>query len=75
VAHRKAVLMVRQNLNPDSAYADVALHGDGLTSLQYRLKDGQATAEVRSTLSMPELSELSGEVTNSRCMPVSPAKN
>jgi len=54
VAHRKAVLMIRQNLNPDSAYADAALHGDGLTSLQYRPKDGDATAEVRSTLSMPE---------------------
>ena len=34
--HRKAVLMVRQSLDADSAYADVALHGNGLTSLQYR---------------------------------------
>jgi len=30
VDHRKAVLMVRQNLNPDSAYADVSLHGESL---------------------------------------------
>src|SRR5437763_6368328 len=36
VDHRKAVLMIRQNLNADSAYADIAVHGDGLTSLQYR---------------------------------------
>jgi hypothetical protein len=36
VAHRKAMLMVRQNLDPNSAYADVAWHGDGLTSLQFR---------------------------------------
>ena len=35
-AHRKAVLMVRQDLDADSAYADIAIHGDGLTSLQYR---------------------------------------
>src|SRR5437879_11330077 len=28
-AHRKAVLMVRQTLEADSPYADVALHGDG----------------------------------------------
>ncbi len=53
VDHRKAVLMVRQNLNPDSAYADVALHGDGLTSLQFRPKAGEATSEVRSELKMP----------------------
>lgn len=53
VDHRKAVLMVRQNLNPDSAYADVALHGDGLTSLQFRPKAGEATQEIRSTLKMP----------------------
>jgi len=30
--HRKAVLMFRQSLDADSAYADVALHGNGLTS-------------------------------------------
>src|SRR5260370_22237375 len=33
--HRKGVLMLRQDLTPGSAYADVALHGDGLTSLQF----------------------------------------
>jgi TolB protein len=53
VDHRKAVLMVRQNLAPDSPYADVALHGDGLTSLQYRLKAGGETDEMRSDLNMP----------------------
>ena len=53
VDHRKAVLMVRQNLNPNSAYADVSLHGDGLTSLQFRPKAGEATSEVRSELKMP----------------------
>ena len=29
-AHRKACLIMRQGLDADSAYADVALHGDGL---------------------------------------------
>jgi len=53
VDHRKAVLMIRQSLNPDSAYADVALHGDGLTSLQFRPKAAAATEELRSTLKMP----------------------
>ena len=33
---RKAFLMVRQSLEADSADADVVVHGDGLTSLQFR---------------------------------------
>ncbi len=57
VAHRKAALMIRQSLDPDAAYADVALHGDGLTSLQFRPTAGAATQEVRqeakSDLSAP----------------------
>src|SRR5688500_5417809 len=35
--HRKSVLIIRQSLEPNSAYADAALHGDGLTSLQYQI--------------------------------------
>ncbi|MGE5647476.1 MAG: TolB family protein [Acidobacteriota bacterium] len=53
VEHRKAVLMVRQSLDAGSPYADVALHGDGLTSLQYRLAAGGETAEVQSALKGP----------------------
>jgi TolB protein len=53
VDHRKAVLMIRQNLDRDAAYADVALHGDGLTSLQFRPAAGAETLEQRSTLNMP----------------------
>src|SRR5204862_3836197 len=45
--HRKAVLMIRQSLDADSAYADAALHGDGLTSLQYRETKGARTYEIR----------------------------
>jgi TolB protein len=51
--HRKAALMIRQSLRPDSAYADVALHGDGLTSLQYRAAAGAETQEIRSDLKAP----------------------
>src|ERR1700675_4038150 len=46
--HRKAVLMVRQSLEADSAYADVALHGNGLTALQYRDEKGAATHEIQT---------------------------
>src|ERR1700688_4026674 len=50
-AHRKALLMMRQSLEPDSAYVDVALHGDGLTSLQYREAKGAPTHEIQSNIS------------------------
>jgi hypothetical protein len=51
--HRKAVLMIRQSLDADSVYADAALHGDGLTSLQFRTAKGEATHEIRSNQSAP----------------------
>jgi hypothetical protein len=52
-AHRKAVLMIRESLDPDSAYVDLALHGNGLTSLQYRDAKGAMTHEVQSNISAP----------------------
>jgi len=51
--HRKACLIVRQSLDPDSAYVDVALHGDGLTSLQFREARGASTHEVQSSTKAP----------------------
>jgi TolB protein len=45
--HRKAGLMLRASLAPDSAYADVAVHGNGLVSLQYRLRAGGPTHEIQ----------------------------
>jgi TolB protein len=51
--HRKAVLMIRQSLQPDSVYADIALHGVGLTSLQYRPATGANTEEVQAKISAP----------------------
>jgi len=52
--HRKAVLMLRQDLDADSVYADVALHGNGLVSLQYRDEKGGATHEIQSNISAPK---------------------
>jgi len=52
-AHRKAMLMIRQSLDPDSAYVDVARHGDGLTSLQYRGERGDVTREIETSVSGP----------------------
>jgi TolB protein len=46
VGHRKAVLMVRQSLDPGAAYADAVSHGDGLTSLQFRGAANEQTYQV-----------------------------
>ena len=53
-AHKKAALMLRQNLDAGSVYADVALHASGLTSLQFRDEKGAVTREVQSNLSAPK---------------------
>jgi TolB protein len=51
--HRKACLVIRQDLDADSAYVDVALHGDGLASLQFRDTKGAATHEVQANMAAP----------------------
>src|ERR1043165_5151212 len=44
--HRKAGIMARASIADfDSAYVDGALHGDGLTSMQYRKAKGEETAQ------------------------------
>jgi TolB protein len=56
--HRKAVVIIRQSLDADSAYVDVALHGEGLTSLQYRDEKGAATHEIQANISAPQTLQL-----------------
>jgi len=43
---RKAALIIRQSLEPDAAYADVALHGNGEIALQWRTAAAAATADT-----------------------------
>ena len=45
-AHRKMGVIIRESLTGESKYADIAVHGDGLTSLQYRDTTGGETKEV-----------------------------
>src|SRR6266542_2948629 len=52
--HRKACLVIRQTLDADSPYADVAVHGDGLTSLQYRETKSGLTREIQASVSAPD---------------------
>ena len=52
--HRKAVLMIRQTLDGPSTSVDVAVHGSGLTSLQFREATAANTHEVESNVSAPK---------------------
>jgi TolB protein len=52
--HRKACLVIRQNLTPGSPYVDVAVHGEGLTALQFRDSQDGVTKEIQSMMSKPE---------------------
>jgi hypothetical protein len=51
---RKMGLIIRESLEADARHANVALHGSGLTALQYRLLKGGETLEMRSTNQMPD---------------------
>lgn len=53
-AHRKACLLIRQSLDAESSYVDVARHGDGLTSLQFRDARGGLTREVQTGVTSPK---------------------
>jgi Tol biopolymer transport system component len=59
--HRKAGLMIRQNLTPGSPYADVMVHGDGMTSLQYRVRQDGPTYQIISATWQPRRVRLERE--------------
>jgi TolB protein len=51
--HRKIGIMARDKLTTDSRYADATVHGDDLTSLQYRPADGDSTKQVELSVYHP----------------------
>ncbi|HEY7498951.1 MAG TPA: hypothetical protein VH740_10575 [Vicinamibacterales bacterium] len=53
-AHKKAVLVMRQSLDADSAYVDAAAHGDGTFALQSREEKGAVTHEVQANAPRPK---------------------
>ena len=57
-AHRKAGWMIRQSLDAASPYVDAVVHGDGLTSLQYRKAQGGPTEEMQSPFKAPAAIQL-----------------
>ncbi len=44
--HRKLGLMIRNGLEPESPYVDAAVHGNGMTSLQFRRTAGAITEQI-----------------------------
>jgi len=56
--HRKLGWMVRNDLDTSSVMACVTVHGDGLTSFQYRKKSGSNVEEVKSPINAPDFIKL-----------------
>ena len=56
--HRKIGWIIRNNLRGDSPHVNAAIHGDGLTSLQFRKEVGGETEEVTSTDVAPDVVQL-----------------
>jgi sugar lactone lactonase YvrE len=57
-AHRKAVLIVKQDLAADGVYADVAIHGSGLSALQYRRAKGVNTQDIELNIDFPKTARI-----------------
>src|ERR1700761_7737763 len=56
--HRKIGLMVRSSLDTNSKHINAVVHGDGLTSLQYRRTISGVTEEMKSTLTHADVIQL-----------------
>jgi len=56
--HRKLGWMARRTLAPDSPHILTAIHGDGLTSLQYRQQPGARTQEVVASITHADVIQL-----------------
>ncbi len=57
-AHRKIGWIIRPGLEADSAQVSAVVHGDGLTSLQFRRTRGTATEEIKSNVTAPDVVQL-----------------
>ena len=57
-AHRKMGLMIRSSLGTDVPHVNGVVHGDGLTSIQFRREKGGITEERKSPASLPDILQL-----------------
>ena len=56
--HRKGGWMVRQGLDDNSPYVDAVVHGDGLTSMQFREVINGETSEIVAESKNPSIIQL-----------------
>ena len=56
--HRKLGWIVRSSLEPDSPHAVAVVHGDGLTSLQFRRTKGAVTEEIQAKVRAADVLQL-----------------
>ena len=56
--HRKTGLMIRKSKRFDSPVVACTVHGDGLTSLQYRIAPGDTMKEIKFTIKGPDVLQL-----------------
>lgn len=57
-AHRKIGLMMRSGAETNAAYVNCAVHGDGLTGMQFREKVDENTAETKTEILSPEFIQI-----------------
>ena len=57
-AHRKIGWMIRQSLDTSAAHVSAVIHGDGLTSLQFRKNQGATMEEIKSEVTAPDVVQL-----------------
>ncbi|MEZ4706568.1 MAG: hypothetical protein R3A44_05145 [Caldilineaceae bacterium] len=57
-AHRKLGWMVRSSLATDAPNVSTSIHGDGLTSLQFRRTSGGKTEEIRAPITHADVIQL-----------------
>ncbi|HEY1164989.1 MAG TPA: hypothetical protein VGE90_07465 [Chitinophaga sp.] len=57
-AHRKVGWMARKSLDSSSPHVNAVVHGDGLTSLQFRRTPSAQTEEIKSSITHAEVIQL-----------------
>jgi len=56
--HRKLGWMLRNSLDSSAVHMNISVHGDGLTSIQYRKATGQNTEEVKMNANLPNIIQI-----------------
>ena len=56
--HRKFGWMIRSSLDANSAHVNAVVHGDGLTSLQFRRKSSAQTEELKASITHADVVQL-----------------